>query len=378
MSSAVVSERKLLCCGRESFPALLAAIDAARETVRLETYIYSADSVGERFMHAFLRARARGVQVRVLIDALGSISLFSSFWKPLLAAGGEVRIFNPLALNRFGIRDHRKILVCDRKVAFVGGFNIAAEYDGDGVTEGWYDLGMKVGPEMAGQLEATFDDMFSRADFQHRRFMQLWASDDSRAIQFSNQELLLGGPGRGPSPLKQALLDDLARAQRVRIMVAYFLPTWTMRRELGNVVRRGGTVELILAGKSDVLLSRLAGQSLYRRFLKSGVKIFEYQPQILHAKLMIIDDATYVGSANLDQRSLNINYELMIRTEDESLAKEASQLFTGAQEHCREITQDGWRAGRTIWRRIRQRWAYWFLARLDPYIAGRQWRALPD
>ncbi len=378
MLSEVVPDRGLLCCGRESFPALLAAIDAARESVRLETYIYAADSVGERFLQAFLRARARGVQVRVLIDALGSVSLFSSFWKPLLAAGGEVRVFNPLALHRFGIRDHRKLLVCDNRVGFVGGFNIAAEYDGDGVTSGWYDLGMKVGGRLSAELAAAFDDMFARADFQHRRFTPLRKPEGMLAVRYQHEQLLLSGPGRGPSPVKQALLQDLERARKVQIMVAYFLPTWTIRKALGSVVRRGGSVELILAGKSDVLLARLAGQSLYRRFLKSGVQIHEYQPQILHAKLIIIDGVTYVGSANLDQRSLNINYELMIRTEGRELASQARALFAKSLTHCRQITLEQWRASRTIWRRLRQRWSYWILARLDPYIAQRQWHALPD
>ena len=96
-------------------------------------------------------------------------------------------------------------------------------------------------------------------------------------------------------------------------MVAYFLPSWRLRRDLMRVVRRGGRVQLILAGQSDVQLSKLAAQSLYRRLLRAGVEIYEYQPQILHAKLFMVDDAVYTGSSNLDTRSLQINYELMIR-----------------------------------------------------------------
>jgi cardiolipin synthase len=102
---------------------MLAAIDAAQESVCLEIYIYAPDSLGERFREALVRARQRGARVRVLVDALGSISLPAAFWKPLSAAGGEVRQFNPLALERLGMRNHRKLLVCDEKVAFVGGFN---------------------------------------------------------------------------------------------------------------------------------------------------------------------------------------------------------------------------------------------------------------
>ena len=120
--------------GTEAFPAMLAAIDAAARSVRLEIYIYSAGPLGERFREALIRARQRGAQVQVLVDALGSIGLPTAFWKPLRAVGGEVRQFNPLSLNWFGIRSHRKLLVCDERVGFVGGFNIAPEFEGDGVT----------------------------------------------------------------------------------------------------------------------------------------------------------------------------------------------------------------------------------------------------
>ncbi|HKI69401.1 MAG TPA: phospholipase D-like domain-containing protein, partial [Verrucomicrobiae bacterium] len=134
--------------GQEAFPAMLAAIDAARNSVCLETYIFTASPVGERCRDALVRAKMRGARVRVLFDAVGGMYLPWSFWQPLLSAGGEVRQFNPLALKRFGIRDHRKLLVCDDSIAFVGGFNIASEFEGDGVTSGWCDVGLR--------LEGTF------------------------------------------------------------------------------------------------------------------------------------------------------------------------------------------------------------------------------
>ena len=217
---------------------MLAAIEAAQESVCLETYIYAADSLGERFREALIRARQRGARVRVLVDALGSIGLSGSFWKPLNAAGAEVRLFNPLALNRLGIRDHRKLLVCDERVAFVGGFNIASEYDGDGVMRGWFDLGLKVGGKIVAQLAATFEEMFVRADFEHKRFIRLRRSTTRRSVMIANEQLLLSGPGRGRSPFKRALRSDLARAMRVQIMVAYFLPSWRIRRDLIQIVRR--------------------------------------------------------------------------------------------------------------------------------------------
>jgi cardiolipin synthase A/B len=374
----VGAEWTWLSAGRAIFPAMLAAIDAARESVCLEIYTYSADALGERFREALVRARQRGVRVRVLLDGLGSIGLAAAFWKPLRAAGGEVRVFNPLALGRVGIRNHRKLLVCDGQVAFIGGFNIASAYDGDGVTRGWFDLGLRTTGPLAAELAAAFEDMFERADFLHKRFMRLRKSAARKTVLTPNEQLLLCGPGRGRSPIKRALRGDLGRAAKVQMIVAYFLPTWRIRRDLARIARRGGTVQLILAGKSDVLVSQLAGQSLYRRLLKAGVEIYEYQPQILHAKLIIADEVVYAGSANLDQRSLNINYELMVRFEQPAMAEQARALFAESLKHCRRVTREEWRKSRTFWRRFKQRWAYWLLVRIDPYLARRQWRALPD
>jgi len=357
---------------------MLAAIDAAQGSLCLETYIYSPDSLGEKFRDALVRARQRRVRVRVLYDALGSMSLPGSFWEPLRKAGGEVRQFNPLVLNRFGIRDHRKMLICDDRIAFIGGFNIALEYDGDGITSGWRDLGLKVEGGLAAELKISFEEMFERANFAYSGLKRLKNDRAKKTFTAPHEQVLLSGPGRGRSPIKHALRRDLARAQHVQIIVAYFLPTWRIRRSILHVAQRGGRVQLILAGKSDVLLSQLAGQSLYRRFLRSGVQIHEYAPQILHAKLIVIDDVVYVGSSNLDQRSLNINYELMVRFENKEMAAQAREVFSSTLQHCRHITLDGWIKSRSLWRRIKQRWAYFLLVRMDPLIARWRWTAVPD
>ena len=258
--------------------------------------------------------------------------------------------------------------MCDQKIAFVGGFNIASEYDGDGVTRGWRDIGLQVEGSLAMDLARSFDEMFDLALTPQRLSVRLQRSRAKRTVRAPHEQLLLSGPGRGPSPIKNALRRDLGRARKVQMVMAYFLPTWRIRRALVRVARAGGSVELILAGKSDVALAQLAGQSLYRRFLRTGVKIFEYEPQILHMKLIIIDGVVYVGSANLDQRSLRINYELMIRFESQRMAAEAADLFSRTKAHTREITLDEWKS-RSLWQRIKQRWAYLLLVRIDPRIA---------
>jgi cardiolipin synthase len=193
-----------------------------------------------------------------------------------------------------------------------------------------------------------------------------------------HEQLLLSGPARGHNPIKRALKRDLEHAKSVQIMVAYFLPSWQLRRQLALVVRGGGRVELILGAKSDVLVSRLAAQSLYRRLLGAGIQINEYQPQVLHAKLIIIDEVVYVGSANLDPRSLNINYELMIRFVSRETVQQAQHIFQRCLAHSLPVNPEQWTKAHSLWRRFKEYWAYFLLVRIDPYIARRQWRGLPD
>ena len=135
-------------------------------------------------------------------------------------------------------------------------------------------------------------------------------------------------------------------------------------------------MQLILPGKSDVPLSQLASQRLYHTLLRSGIEIYEYQPQILHTKLFIIDHVVYAGSANLDPRSLSINYELLVRVPNERLAYEAQAIFAEDLSHCRKIDAAVWRTSRSIWRKLKERWAYFIIARVDPYLARRQLRTL--
>jgi len=361
--------------GDEAFPAMLAAIDAAQEEVRLETYIYTASPLGLRFLEALVRAAQRGARVRVLVDALGSVELRDSFWRPLRDAGGEAKFFNPIALKRLGIRNHRKLLVCD-DVAFIGGFNVAPEYEGDGVTRGWRDLGLRLEGPLVDELAASFDAMFTLADFRHKRFVRWRRAALRRNVTSPGEQLLLGRPGFGRNPIRRALRTDLRQAHNVQLMVAYFLAPRRLPRQLRRARRRGGAVQLILPGKSDVALSQLAAHSQYQRLLKAGAEIYEYRPQILHAKLFVVNDAVYVGSANLDPRSLSINYELMVRFENPQMAVQAREIITDTLRHCRRVDRKTWRRSRTFWTRLKERWAYLLLARIDPYVARKQWQAL--
>lgn len=362
------------------FPSMLECIAAATKSIRLETYTYADGKVGRKFLEALTAAAGRGVKVEVLIDAIGSWDLADVFFNPLVANGGEVRRFNPLHPLRFGVRDHRKVLICDEETSFIGGFNLADEYDGDGVTRGWCDLGIQIeNRSLAAELGGSFAELFALSGFEKKSWLQFRAFRRRRkAKPDSMKQLLQAQPGHGASPIQVALYRDLRGARDVRITSPYFLPTLRLRRDLMRVARRSGRVQLILPAKTDVQVSQLAARSLYPRLLKRGVEIYEYQPQILHSKLICIDDAVYVGSSNLDIRSLNLNYELMLRLHDQPTVMQAHEVFERMLGQCRRIELGPWLKTQTLWQRWKNHWSHFLLTRIDPFVALQQFRTLKN
>ena len=375
MQPPEVSDFRWLPTGAEALEAMLTAIAEARRSVCFEMYIFTPGALGNRFREALVEARRRGVRVQVLIDAFGSLGLPSNFWAPLTDIGGEFRWFNGLrTASRYGRRNHRKLLVVDRERAIVGGFNVSEEYYGDGVAKGWRDLGLEIHGPLATALEMSFDQPIAIPPAQPL-LRPNFASKSDTTLHGANWTLLLSKPGwGGHRALKGALIKELARARDVRIVCAYFVPTWRLRRALMKVARRGGRVQLILAGHSDLEVSRLAGHSLYAKLLHAGVEIYEYQPQILHAKLFLIDHIVYAGSANLDTRSLNINHELTVRIADSKTAAQAGALFEGDLAHCRRIDPQSWRASRSFLIKLFEQAAYFLMVHIDPHITSLRWR----
>ena len=176
----------------------------------------------------------------------------------------------------------------------------------------------------------------------------------------------------GSSLFKKTLLYDLKHAKTIRIISAYFLPSYRIRRALTWAARRRRDVKIITAGRTDVQMARFAGRALYARLLRAGIHISEYEAQILHTKLIIADTVVYVGSANLDTRSLSINYELLVRIEDTRLAHEARQIFNDYLPHCRTIDRRSWSRSRGVLEKLMERISHFVLARLDVLFARRQ------
>lgn len=368
---------ELLVGGTAAYRRMRALIEAAHEAVDLETYIYSTGTVGDRFRAALTAAAARGVHVRVLVDAYGSDALPEGYFEPLLAAGGEVRWFNPKSLLRLSFRNHRKLLRCD-SAAVVGGLNIADEYDGDGITKGWRDFAVAVEGTIVAGLAASFERMWHLAAFGRREIQSFWRSRPRQQPSTGGVPppvLLLSGPGCPTRELGRSLAADIRASHRCQSWVAYFLPS----RRIGKAIRaaaRGGRVELMLGARSDVSLSRWASERHFPRYLRAGVHLHDYQPQIVHAKVVIADDIVYIGSANLDVRSLRINFELLLRLPSPALAARLRAEFAADLAHCEPIELHRWRASRRWWHTLRSWVACQLLTRVDPLVARRKLRSL--
>jgi cardiolipin synthase len=364
-----------LADGDATFAAMHALIAKARQSVCLETYMIRPGEPAESLRAALIEARERGVRVQVLYDAFGSEGLPPTFFLPLEAAGGEVRMFSPARRLRLAFRDHRKLLVCDARCAIVGGYNIGPEYTGDGVRTGWRDIALEIEGPIGATLAMSFEAMYLLAPISAHGIRKFRAVVRSMPTPNGPLRLLSSGPG-WRRVLGPTLRFDLRRAQSVRCMAGYFLPPSRIRRALHRCAARGGEVLLLLAGKTDVPVARYAAEHLYSTMMEGGAQLFEYQPQVLHAKFILMDDIVYVGSCNLDRRSLDINFELLLRLEWPELAAQGRALFETALALSRPVAAERWEQRRRWWENLRSTVSYWLLTRIDPLLARRPLRSL--
>jgi cardiolipin synthase len=258
------------------------------------------------------------------------------------------------------------LLVVDDQEAFLGGCNIAAEYDGDGVKQGWRDGGISVRGPIVKALVESFETQLARAGswkWPRKRGQHGWikAGEDV--------SLLLMRPGLHGSALGWALQSDLRHAQDVAITMAYFLPVGRMKKMLLRAAKQSTRFRLLLPRRTDVPVMQVATRALYGAFQRRGAEVFEYHPQVLHAKIMIIDDIVYIGSANLDPRSLSINFELMLRVRSADLAQRAMATFERDLVHSKLVARQSWRKPSGWWPQLKQRVARTVFTRLDLALA---------
>ncbi|TVV71175.1 phospholipase D-like domain-containing protein [Sphingomonas solaris] len=360
----------LLVEGPDRLAALLALIDGARTSLRLLFYIYAEDDAGTRVRDALDRAVKRGVAVSLIIDAFGS-DADDAFFAALAADGATVCRFHPRFGRRYLLRNHQKLALADEARIIIGGFNIEDDYFGTVADAAWRDLGLLVEGPAAARLVGYYDALAEWTLGRRVRSRPLRSALDQWSEPEGKVRWLLGGPARRLSPWARGVKRDMKRAKRLDMIAAYFAPNPAMLRRIEGIARRGGKATVLTAARSDNNATIGAARHCYRRLLRRGVRVFEYQPTKLHTKLFVVDDVAHIGSANFDMRSLYLNLELMLRIEDAVFADRLRRYFAGEQAQSAEITREGHRARSGLLDRIRWGIAYFVVAVVDYGVTRR-------
>ena len=356
--------------GPERLEALIALIDGARTSLRILYYIWLNDASGRRVRDALVGAAERGVEVSMLLDGFGASAATADFFKPLSDAGARFCRFVPRWGRRYLLRNHQKLALADGERAIVGGYNIGDEYFGTIEEGAWRDLGLLVeGPSVACLVE-YFDELFSWAESEEVSIRKLRRMLSRHSVRLGQLHWLFGGPTRRLSPWAQAVREDLGRASSADFLIAYFVPSLSMLRRIYGVARRG-RVRMVTAGKSDIRSTMWAARFFYWRLIKHRVQVFEYQPTKLHTKLIVIDDAVHIGSANFDMRSLYLNLEMMLRIDDPAFAAAMRGFIDREIEDSRRIMPAEHRKSMTLLNRVRWAFGYFMMVTADYNLARR-------
>jgi len=329
--------------GNQIFPAMLGAIRLAKHSISFETYVFQDGEIARQFTDALAERAQAGVKVNAILDAQGTQKMGRQNLERLRNAGAEVAKYHSVFWpdpRRYNNRTHRKLLIVDGKIGFVGGVGIADLWTGNADSpQHWRDNHYKVIGPVVAQLQATFATSWLKA-----RGQVLHGADYFPPLAPTGPYLAQAiRSGAHNENLDLMYLLAIASAQKtLRIENAYFLPDDLMRKELTEAAKRGVKVEVVVPGKKiDQKLVRLASRQHWPELIRAGVRIFEYEPTMVHVKLMIVDDIFIsVGSGNFDNRSIRLNDEANLDVLDRSFAAQQTRLFESDKKQCREATLD--------------------------------------
>jgi len=328
--------------GTTFYPALEERINQARHHVHLEFYILEADERGQKFMATLTAAVLRGVEVRLLIDEMGSREMDETVLHDFLAAGGRFSWFQSLDARRirffFNLRNHRKLQVIDGEFGFVGGMNVGCDYEGLNPRLGrWRDAQVEVTGPVTAELQTVFaDDWYFATDEKITAPVYYPVYDGPTRYPVS---LVMGGPDSRREPISKSFVSLLNLAsRRAWIATGYFVPDDTLLNALELAAARGVEVRLLISERTDHPHLVTVGRSYYDQLLSMGVRIFEYSAGINHAKIALVDDHWgMIGSANLDYRSMRLNFELNLLFHSAEQAAKLAQILEEDFAQCQEI-----------------------------------------
>lgn len=336
----------LLIGGDAVYDAFETAIRSAEHSIHLAFYIWKRDVIGTKLRDLLAEKASQGVEVRLLYDAWGASALsFGTFMDPIRGAGGQVAPFLPLRIERqlrINFRNHRKIIICDGEVGFTGGLNIGDEY------KQWYDLAVRVEGPVVNQLQEVFaEDWYFATDEDIASSIYFRGAPitvDEEGHEDVVARVIASGPDSGRSITHVMFFLAITTAEdRIWITTPYFTPDAAILTALRTAVMRGVDVRILLPGKSDVLIAQAAGRGYFEELLDAGVQIWEYQPEVLHAKVLIFDKhATIVGSSNMDSRSFHLQFEVNIAIDDPAINAVLAHEFLVRLRESVQITRQDW------------------------------------
>jgi cardiolipin synthase A/B len=334
--------------GDRFFPAMLEAIRGAQSSVTLESYIFWSGQIGSEFSQALADRAAEGIQVRVMLDWIGSRRIARNDVALMRNAGADIRFFNPLSLinpSRVNHRTHRKILVVDGRTGFIGGAGFADFWMGNAhSSQHWRDAFYKVEGPVVAQLQSAFMENWYKVtgemEVGSAFFPELVPMGADAAHLFSNSV----GAGTDRVRLSYALAIDAARSS-IRISMAYFIPCARTRNALVAAAHRGVDVQIIVPNTHiDSKIVRPSARRSYGPLLRAGVRIFEYEPAMYHTKAIVIDEALVsVGSANFDNRTFRFNDEANLNILSLEFARAQIEAFYEDRAHACEVTYEAWK-----------------------------------
>lgn len=367
----------LLENGAAYFPALIAAIEAAEREIYFETYIFVADHVGYEVAHALSRAVSRGVQVRVMLDGFGALGFDEDIRHEWRIAGVDLLIYRP---PRLGLhwprlrRMHRKLVVIDARVAFVGGINVIDDRNAPGRPDHRYDYAVRVEGPLLADIYPAARRLWRLLSWSqlHRPVRSLRLHLDMSPRGEVRAQFVLRDNLRHRRDIEEAYLSAIRSARHeILIANAYFLPGMNLRHALVAAAQRGVRVVLLLPGRSDIPWVRVASRALYRSFLEAGVEIHEYHASFMHAKAAVIDEGwATVGSSNIDPFSLWLAREANVVIVDTGFARQLRASLEVALRHGSHAVH------RMTWRRIGrlERILSWMAYGVLRVLMGLVWR----
>ncbi len=367
----------LLYDGPQTMAAMMAAIEAAQDHINLETYIFDQDDIGIRFAEMLIARQRAGVQVNIIYDSVGTIGTPQIFFDNMREAGIRLLPFNPVNPMRLvgpwapNNRDHRKILVVDGSIAFTGGVNISGTYANSSLFRskerrntkvGWRDTHIKIeGPAVAA-LQWIFLNNWMREkspDLLDSNFFPPLKNVGDKLVR-----VLASEPGGGNDIYKAYVLAIQEAKKTIHITSAYFVPDASILQALSDAAQRGVEVAIILPSVSDNGLVFHASQSFYAEMMKKGIKIYQLQIAVLHAKTAVIDQVwATVGSTNIDTRSFLHNNEINVVVFGAEFGLAMENAFTEDLRYSVEITSEQWER-----RPLQNKLKEWFARRLEYWL----------